>query len=402
MTLRFEDVQAAAAALQGQVLRTPCLFSRTLSTITGAKIWLKFENLQFTASFKERGAFIKLSSLTEKERKAGVIAMSAGNHAQGVAYHAQRLGIPATIIMPSFTPFVKVRHTKSYGARVILHGDSLAESASYARDLAAKEGLTFVHPYDDERIMAGQGTVALEMLTDAPDIDTLVIPVGGGGLIGGCAVAAKGIKPDIEIIGVETERYPAAEQMLHAKPVQVPGGVSIAEGIAVRDIGEKTFAVIKEQVKDILIVGEADIERAITMLLEIEKTVAEGAGAAGLAGVLAHPDKFKGKAVGIILCGGNIDTRLLASILMRGLVRDSRLVELQIDIPDAPGTLSKITGLVGSAGGNIVDVFHQRLFGVTSAKSAELDLVIETRDEDHVAELVGLIENAGYSVRRRA
>ena len=394
----LSDIRAAAALIKGAVERTPCLRSRTLSQLTGANIWLKFENLQFTSSFKERGAVVKLSSLTPEERRQGVIAMSAGNHAQGVAYHAQRLGIPATIVMPKFTPNVKIRHTRAFGAEVLLQGDSLADAGAYARVVAAEKNLVFVHPYDDERIIAGQGTIALEMLEDAPELDILVVPVGGGGLISGIALAAKALKPSISVIGVETELYPALHQRLHNLPIKV-GGPTIAEGIAVRDIGERNLAIVRRCVDDVLVVRETDVERALFLLVEIEKTVVEGAGAAGLGAVLVNPGRFKGRNVGLVLSGGNIDSRLLASILMRGLVGDGRLVRLRIDIPDAPGTLSRIAGLVGESGGNIVEVYHQRLFGVVSAKSADLDVLVETRDREHVADLLRLIAAAGYPVR---
>jgi threonine dehydratase len=394
----LSQIRAAAAMIAGAVERTPCLRSRTLSQLAGAKVWLKFENLQFTSSFKERGAVVKLSSLTPAERRQGIIAMSAGNHAQGVAYHAQRLDIPATIVMPKFTPNVKIRHTRAFGANVLLHGDSLADAGAYARQLAAEKGLIFVHPYDDERIIAGQGTIALEMLEDAPGLEILVVPVGGGGLISGIALAAKALKPNIAVIGVETELYPALYQRLHNQPIKV-GGPTIAEGIAVRDIGERNLAIIRRAVDDVLVVRETDVEQAVFLLVEIEKTVVEGAGGAGLAAILANRERFRGRDIGLVLSGGNIDSRLLASILMRGLVRDGRLVRLRIDIPDAPGTLSRIAGLVGESGGNIVEVFHQRLFGVASAKSADLDVLVETRDREHVAALVKIVADAGYPVR---
>jgi threonine dehydratase len=397
-TVALSDVQAAARIIAGQIVRTPCLRSQTLSALLGARVWLKFENLQFTSSFKERGAVVKLTSLSPAERAAGVIAMSAGNHAQGVAYHGQRLGIPVTVVMPKFTPFVKIRHTRDFGARVVVQGESLAEAAAVAKDIAAREGLVFVHPYDDDRIIAGQGTIALEMLADAPGLDILVVPVGGAGLIAGIAVAAKGLKPGIKIVGAEDEFYPALHQLLHGLPIAV-GGPTIAEGIAVRDIGQRPMAAARALIDDVVVVAEADVERALVMLVEIEKTVVEGAGAVALAAMLAKPALFAGKDVGLVLSGGNIDSRLLASILMRGLVRDGRLVRLRLSIPDAPGMLSQVTGLVGAAGGNIIEVFHQRLFGVTSAKSTELDLVVETRDRDHVAELVRAITAAGVAVR---
>ncbi len=396
--IALADIQSAAAAIKGAVERTPCLASRTLSKLTGADVRVKFENLQFTASFKERGALNKLLNLTPEERKRGVIAMSAGNHAQGVAYHAGRLGIPATIVMPAFTPFVKVKHTRDFGANVVLKGETLAEAASHARELAAREKFVFVHPYDDPYVMAGQGTIALEMLEDMPDLEMLVIPVGGGGLISGNAVAAKAIKPSISVIGVEAAGYAALYQTLHGQPVNV-GGDTIAEGIAVRDIGAGPLAVCKSLVDEVLLVEETGIERAIALFLEIEKTVAEGAGAAGLAAMLTHPDRFRGKKVGLILCGGNIDTRLLASILMRNLVRDGRIIRLRIKIPDRPGMLAKVTSVIGEAGANIMEVSHQRLFGHVEAKSTDLDVVMETRDRPHVDDVIARLTAAGFKTK---
>ena len=398
LPVSLADVQEAAKRIAGAVVRTPCLKSDTLSRIVGADIWLKFENLQYTASFKERGALNTLLQLTPDERKRGVIAMSAGNHAQGVAYHAGRLGIPATIVMPSFTPNVKVKHTRGHGARVVLHGDTLAEAGAEAHRLAAAEHLVFVHPYDDPRIIAGQGTAALEMLQDAPDIDTLVVPVGGGGLISGCAVAARGLKPYIRVIGVEAAGYAAMRQLLAGEQVTV-GGDTIAEGIAVRDIGRLPLAIARALLDRVLAVDEVAIERAIALFLEVEKTVAEGAGAAGLAALLAYPEHFAGRKVGLVLCGGNIDTRLLASVLLRGLVRDGRIVRLRLMIGDLPGQLARVAGLIGGAGGNIVEVQHQRLFGSVVAKATELDVTVETRDRGHARELVSALETEGFKVR---
>ncbi len=396
--LRLDDIRAAAERIGGTLKQTPCLRSQTLSEMVGAEIWLKFENLQFTASFKERGALNKLLQLDADARKRGVIAMSAGNHAQGVAYHAKGLGIPATIVMPSITPFNKIRHVRGHGARVVLFGETLAEAATRAHEMASAENLTFVHPYDDPAIMAGQGTVALEMLQQAPELDTLVVPVGGGGLIAGMAVAAHALKPDLQIYGVETELYTAMHQQLHDQPVQV-GGISIAEGISVRDIGKAPMAVARQLVRDVLIAREADIERAIVALAEIEKTVAEGAGASGLAALLVHKDMFKGRKVGLVITGGNIDTRLLASVLMRGLVRDGRLARLIITTDDAPGRLAKAAGIIGSAGVNIVEVAHQRLFTLASAKSTEIEFVVEARDRAHLAELLDTLAQAGLNAR---
>ena len=396
LPVTLQDVQAAAARIKGAVVRTPCLRSETLSRIAKADIWLKFENLQFTASFKERGALNTLLQLTPDERRRGVIAMSAGNHAQGVAYHAGRLGIPTTIVMPAFTPNMKVTHTRGHGAKVVLHGNTLAEAGAEAHRLAAAQKLVFVHPYDDPRIIAGQGTIALEMLHDVPDLDTLVAPVGGGGMIAGCAVAARGMKPELKVIGVETAGYSAMRQELAGEPVTA-GGDTIAEGIAVRDIGELPLELCRALLEKVVSVDEVAIERAIALLLEVEKTVVEGAGAAGLAALLAYPELFTGRKVGLVLSGGNIDTRLLASVLLRGLVRDGRIVRLRLMIGDAPGQLARVASVIGKSGGNIVEVQHQRLFGVV-AKATELDVTVETRDRAHVRELMTALEADGFKV----
>lgn len=396
--ISLADVQAAAARIRGAVAETPCLHSHTLSVLTGANVWLKFENHQFTASFKERGALNKLLQLSEAERKRGVIAMSAGNHAQGVAYHAGRLGIPATIVMPKYTPFVKVRHVRAFGARVVLDGETLAEAAATARKLAGDESLVFVHPYDDPAVIAGQGSVALEMLAQAPQIEDLVIPVGGGGLIAGMATAAKALKPGLRVFGVESELYAAMHQELHGQPIKV-GGVSIAEGISVRDVGREPLEVARRLVDEVLIAREADIERAIVALVEIEKTVSEGAGAAGLAALMAAPERFKGRHVGIVLSGGNIDTRLLASVLMRGLVRDGRLARIIVMTDDAPGRLSLASGVIGKVGVNIVEVAHRRLFTLASAKGAEIEFVVEARDRAHLQELIAALAEAGLPAK---
>lgn len=378
----LDDVRAAATRISGAVERTPMLHSRTLSKLTGAEVWLKFENLQFTASFKERGALNRLLALTAAERNRGVIAMSAGNHAQGVAFHAARLGIRTVIVMPSGTPNSKVSATKVHGAEVVLEGDTLADAALHARARQARDGLTFIHPYDDPAIIAGQGTVALEMLEQSPGLDALLVPVGGGGLISGMACAAKALKPAIEVWGVESKTYCAMHQKLAGLSVEV-GGDTIAEGLAVGDVGELTLAMTRELANGILVVEEEAIERAIVALVEIEKTVAEGAGAAGLAALLEYPDRFAGRQVGIPLCGGNLDSRLLAAVLMRGLVRDGRLVRLRVNLPDVAGSLAKVTTLIGEAGGNIIEVQHQRVFDAASAKSAEVEFMIETRGRDH-------------------
>ncbi len=394
----LEDVQGAAARIAGAVVRTPCLRSETLSRIAKADVWLKFENLQFTASFKERGALNTLLQLTPDERKRGVIAMSAGNHAQGVAYHAGRLGIPATIVMPSFTPNTKVSHTRGHGARVVLSGNTLAEAGVEAHRIADAEKLVFVHPYDDPRIIAGQGTMALEMLEDAPEIDTIVVPVGGGGMIAGVAVAACGLKPGLKVIGVESAGYSAMRQLLEGELVTA-GGDTIAEGIAVRDIGKLPLEIARKLLDRVVSVDEIAIERAIALFIEIEKTVTEGAGATGLAALLAYPRLFTGRKVGIVLSGGNIDTRLLASVLLRGLVRDGRIVRLRLMIGDAPGQLARVATVIGRLGGNIVEVQHQRLFGAVVAKRTELDVTVETRDKNHFKELVSGLNTEGFTVR---
>ena len=393
----LEDIKAAASRIAGSVVRTPLLHSRTLSALTGAEVFLKFENLQFTASFKERGALNKLLCLSTEERSRGVIAMSAGNHAQGVAYHAARLGIRAVIVMPKGTPNTKVRGAQVLGADLRLEGDTLADAAAYAHTLASREQLVFVHPYDDEAVIAGQGTVALEILEDQPDLDCLIVPIGGGGLIAGMAVAAKALKPGIEIFGVESTRYCAMYQRIAGKPVEV-GGDTIAEGLAVRDVGDLALDIVKRLVAEVLLVEEDSIERAIVALIEMEKTVAEGAGAAGLAGLMTHGKRFAGKRVALPICGGNIDTRVLSAVLMRGLVRDGRLVRLHIALPDIAGSLAKVATLIGDAGGNIVEVQHQRVFGIASVKTPEVEFVVETRDKAHTAALVAQLEAAGLKV----
>ena len=393
--LQIDDIRAAAARLNGHVLRTPCVESRTLSQLTGCQVFLKFENLQYTASFKERGACNKLSQLTPEERARGVVAMSAGNHAQGVAYHAQRLGLRAVIVMPRFTPGVKVERTRGFGAEVVLHGDTLDEARAHARALAAQQGLVFVHPYDDEAIVAGQGTVALEMLADVPDLDTLVVAVGGGGLIAGMATAAKALKPGIEVIGVQTERFPAMVNAI--KGTHLPQGSStIAEGIAVGTPGEVNLPIVRERVDDLLLVDEGDIEQAIVMLLEIEKTLVEGAGAAGLAALLKHPKRFAGRRVGLVLCGGNIDPMLLASIIERGMVRTGRLARIAVNARDVPGNLARITALVAEAGANIDEVHHQRAFTLLAAQNVEIELVLQTRGHAHVQQVIDVLNAAGF------
>ena len=399
MTVTLESIQDAARRLAGHVVRTPCHRSETLSAITDAEIYLKFENQQFTASFKDRGALAKLLSLDEVQRRRGVVAMSAGNHAQGVAHHATRMGIPATIVMPVSAPFNKVQQTRRLGAKVVQHGMQLADAETRAHEIAVEQGLVFVHPYDDETVIAGQGTVALEMLEDHPDIDCLCVPIGGGGLLAGMAIAARGIKPSIGLIGVQTRAFPAMHAALAGTTPQF-ATQTIAEGIAVRNVGRITREIIGRLVEDILLVGESDIENAISLLISIEKTVAEGAGAAGLAAVLTHPERFRGRKVGIVICGGNIDTRLLGIVLQRQLVREQRLVTLRFEITDLPGTLGRIAGLIGEAGANIIDVTHHRLVLDVPAKAADLDFTIETRDADHTAAVEAALHAAGLMPRR--
>jgi threonine dehydratase len=396
--ITLADVRAAAARIEGRVLRTPAIRCDAISRATGAEVTLKLENLQATGAFKERGAANRLALLSEAERKAGVIAMSAGNHAQAVARHASLLGIKAVIVMPKHTPSTKVTRTAGWGARVVLHGDTLAESAEHAHVLAEAEGLVFVHPYDDPGVMAGQGTLALELLEDAPELDTLVIPVGGGGMLAGSAVAATAIKPGIQVIGVEVAAYAPLAQRLAGQPVSV-GGATIAEGIAVRDIGEIPLAAIRAHVADVLVVPERAVEQAIALLSEGAKQVAEGAGAAGIAALLAFPDRFAGRRVGTPICGGNIDPRALANVLLRNLLRDGRLVRLVLEIPDRPGVLADIAGRIGGAGGNIIDVSHHRLFASPSVQTAQLEVMFEARDSGHGAEIVRTLEEI-YIVRR--
>jgi threonine dehydratase len=397
--LSLVDIHAAAAAIAGAVLRTPAVAAPALTELAGAEIVLKLETLHPTGSFKERGALNKLLSLDAAQCKAGVIAMSAVNHAQSLAYHARRLGIPATIVMPEATPFTKVERTESYGARVVLRGAGLAEARHAAAEIAAAERLTLVHPYDDAMVIAGQGTAGLELLADHPDLDAVIVPIGGGGLIAGIATAAKAIKPKIEVIGVQCALYPA---MLHAlgRGAAPAGGPTLAEGIAVKEPGRLTQPIVAALVDDILLADEAALERAVAVLLDIEKIVVEGAGAAPLAALLRHAERFRGRRVGLVISGGNIDARLLASILQRGLVRAGRMVRLRIEITDIPGALAKIAGIIGDEGGNIVEIYHHRLFHDVSVKLAEVEAVVETRNPGHVGEVIGSLIAAGFPTRQ--
>ena len=393
----LDDIEAARGRLTGAIVDTDCDWSRTLSDILGCKVWLKFENQQFTASFKERGALNRLSLLSPDARKRGVIAMSAGNHAQGVAYHAHRLAIPATIVMPVNTPTVKVVNTRRHGAEVVLTGETVEESAAFAQTHGRERGLTFIHPYDDPLVIAGQGTLALEMLGTAPEIDTFVVPIGGGGLISGMAVAAKALKPGIRLIGVQAELYPSMYNAINGARLPMRGD-TLAEGIAVKAPGRITQGIVGELVDEIVLVSEQEIERAVSLLINIEKTVVEGAGAAGLAAVVKAPERFKGRTLGLVLCGGNIDTRLLASVLSRELAREGRLTQLTVDLVDRPGQLARVANIVGEAGANIVEVYHQRVFSELPAKGTLLELVIETRDRKHMDETVGCLRDAGFEV----
>jgi threonine dehydratase len=395
----IDDIRAAAQRIEGAVIRTPMLVSRTLSEIMGAEVWLKFENLQFTAAYKERGALNKLLQLSPEERARGVIAASAGNHAQAVAYHAKRLGIPATIVMPESTPTVKVTQTAGHGASVVLFGRIVDDAFAKARELALEKGYVFVHAFDDPQVIAGAGTVALEMLEDAPDLDTIVVPIGGGGLMSGVSIASRAVKPDIELIGVEAELYPSMKCAI--QNCQMPlGGDTLAEGIAVKQPGELTSRILRELANDVVLVSERDLERAVAMLVGIEKTVVEGAGAAGLAAMIGDRDRFKGKKVATLLCGGNIDTHLLANVLVRDLVRQGRIARLHVAAHDQPGALAAITAKVYEAGVNVIEINHSRIFTRLPAKDTMIEVECEARDPESIDDVVARLEAAGFRVER--
>jgi len=400
MTLSLDDIRAAADRLKGHIERTPCRHSRTLSEITGAEVWVKFENLQFTAAYKERGALNTLLQLSDNEAKRGVIAASAGNHSQGLAYHAARLGIPVTIVMPRNTPFVKVQQTRAHGAEVVIDGDNYDASSAVAAALCAERELTFIHPFNDVKVMAGQGTVALEMLEDVPDLEVLPIPIGGGGLIAGCATAAKSINPDIRVVGVEPAMYPSfTAKMRGVSGPAGTGGATIAEGIAVKQVGDISYGIVRPLIDEVVLIEEPYFERAVALYCNVEKTVSEGAGAAALAALLAYPEKFRGKKCGLIITGGNIDTRLLASVLTRELIRDQRILSLRIIGDDRPGLLANVAKLIGDFGANIIEVAHNRLALDVPAKGAEFDITIETRDAQHTQEIMEALRVAGYPPR---
>jgi threonine dehydratase len=395
MTVNLADIEAARRKLAGAILCTPMLPAPKLSALTGADIYVKYENLQVTNSFKDRGAFVKLAALGDDERRRGVICMSAGNHAQAVAYHAQRLAIPATIVMPTTTPFVKVKATEACGATVVLHGETLSECHERVAAIIAERQLVLVHPYDDPAIIAGQGTIALEMLDEVPDLDMLLVPIGGGGLIAGNAIAARAVREQIEIVGVEAALYPSMRNAVSGANDPV-GGSTLAEGIAVKEVGKLTLPVVRALVSDIVLVDEAHLERAVNAYLTLQKTMAEGAGAAGLAALLAAPDRFRGRKIGLILCGGNIDPRIVASIMVRELERDGRIVSFRLTIADRPGVLGPIASLLGELGANILEVDHRRRFLDVPAKGAKLDVTVEARDRDHANEIMRALAAAGY------
>ncbi len=398
MNVTLDDIRAAAEAIRGSVVETPCMQSQKLSEITGAELSLKLENLQFTGSFKDRGALVRLLALTDAERARGVIAMSAGNHAQAVAYHAQRLGITATIVMPRYTPNIKTEHTRHFGAEVILHGETLAEAEELTRQLSKERGLILVHPYDDPYVIAGQGTIALEMLDACPDLEVLIIPIGGGGLIAGNAIAAKAIKPGIEIIGVETRRFPSMQQALAGKPPEC-GTTTLADGIAVKIPGKLTLPVVRDLVDRIELVDEADIEAAVLLMMEAEKLVAEGAGATGLAALLASSESLAGRKVGLVISGGNIDLPILSSIIQRGLVHSGRLVRIHVNMRDVPGMLAEVSACIGKTGANIVQVLHQRTFTTLPVQFVLVEFMLQTRGLEHVREIMATLDDAGYKTQ---
>ncbi|WP_290649498.1 threonine ammonia-lyase [Aquisalimonas sp.] len=395
MAVTIDTIRRAADNIRGNVQCTRCELSRTLSSMTDAELYFKFENHQFTAAFKERGALNRLLALTTDERQRGVIAMSAGNHAQAVAYHASRLGIHATIVMPRHTPNMKVENTRRFGADVWLQGAGVAEAGAFAERLAAEHRYVFVHPYDDDHVIAGQGTVALEMLATVPQLDTLVVPIGGGGLIGGMAVAARAVSPGTEVIGVQTTRFPAMKQALAGEPI-VTGPPTIAEGIAVKVPGKRTLPLVRDLVSDIVLVDEWHLEQAILLLLEIEKTVVEGAGAAGLAAVLAHPERFRGRRIGIVLCGGNIDLLPLSSVIQRGLVRTERVVRVRVGVPDVPGALADLTRILADHNAGVIQIAHQRQFTDLPLRSVEVETILETLGADHTREIITALRDHGY------
>jgi threonine dehydratase len=395
----IDDIRAAAKRIEGAVVRTPMLMSRVLSERIGAEVWLKFENLQLTSAYKERGALNKLLQLSDEERARGVIAASAGNHSLAVDYHAKRLGIPATIVRPQSTPTVKVTQTESHGATVVLYGAMFDDAYAKARELSVEKGYVFVHPFDDPQIIAGAGTVGLEMLEDAPDLDTLVVPIGGGGLMSGVSIAARAVKPDIELIGVEAELYPSMKCAIQGCNLPL-GGDTLAEGIAVKHPGELTSQILKDHVNDVVLVSERDIERAVAMLVAVEKTVVEGAGSAGLAAMLADPDRYKGKKVGTLLCGGNIDIHLLANVLVRDLVRQGRIARLRVAAQDQPGALARITDQFHDAGVNIIEIRHSRIFTALPAKDTVIEVECEARDAAAIDKVESMLEAAGFRVER--
>jgi threonine dehydratase len=395
----IDDIRAAAQRIEGAVIKTPMLVSRTLSDVIGAEVWLKFENLQFTAAYKERGALNKLLQLSPEERAQGVIAASAGNHAQAVAYHARRLGIPATIVMPESTPTVKVTQTAGHGAKVVLYGKFVDDAFARARELALENGYVFVHAFDDPQVIAGAGTLALEMLHDAPDLDTIVVPIGGGGLMSGISIAARALKPEVELIGVEAELYPSMKCAIEGCRMPL-GGDTLAEGIAVKQPGELTSRILKEYANDVVLTSERDLERAVAMLVGVEKTVVEGAGAAGVAAMLADPERYRGKKVATVLCGGNIDTHLLANVLVRDLVRQGRMARLHINAHDQPGALAGIAAILSAGGVNIVEINHSRIFTKLPAKDTLIEVVCEARDPKAVDDVVARLEAAGFRVER--